>query len=97
MGPDVVSIRFHALAISVPFHHRGRSTLGLAVDCGRLALGHNQVGRVLYDSRGTVLQSGSGSWKQKERAGQDSVQLFVMVYFSLRHKDKRQQSGERSK
>lgn len=55
VGSGVLSYRLHAFAIFVPLQYRGRPPLCLAVECGRLALGHNQVRRVLGDPRRRVL------------------------------------------
>lgn len=55
MGPGVLSHRLDTFAVFVPLQNGGRPSLRLAVECGRLALGHDQVGRVLGDPRRRVL------------------------------------------
>lgn len=55
MGSGVLSYRLDAVAVFVPLQYGGRPSLRLAVERGRLALGHDQVGRVLGDPRRRVL------------------------------------------
>ena len=44
----VVAVRLHALAVLVPLHRRCGPALRLAVEGGRLTLGHDQVRGVLH-------------------------------------------------
>lgn len=56
VGARVLAVRLHALAVFVPFHRGRRPTLCLAVECGRLPFGHDEVRGVLHDAgRGVFL------------------------------------------
>lgn len=52
----VVPVRLHALAILVPLYAGGGPALRLAVQGGRLPLGHDQVRRVLRNPRRAVFK-----------------------------------------
>ena len=55
VGARVVPVRLHPLAVLVPLHRGSGAPLRLAVEGGRLPLGHDQVRGVLHDPGRSVL------------------------------------------
>ena len=55
LGAGVVPVRLHPLPVLVPLHRGGGPALRLAVEGGRLPLGHDEVRGVLGDAGGEVL------------------------------------------
>lgn len=55
VGSRVLSIGLDAFAVFVPFHHWSRPSFGLTVEGGWLTLGHDQIRRMFYDPRRSIL------------------------------------------
>ena len=81
VGARIVLVRLHPLSVLVPLHGGRGPPLGLAVEGGRLALGHDQVGGVLHDAGRGVLLPQTGSWKadteQERNEACDSLGCFM--------------------
>lgn len=72
MGTRVVPIRFHPFAVFVPLHRGRGPALGLAVEGGGFALGHDQVGGMLHDAGWVVLLPQTRSWRTQREDGNDT-------------------------
>jgi hypothetical protein len=65
VGTGVVPVCLHPLPVLVPLHRGGGTPLRLAVEGGRLPLGHDEVRGVLHDPRRGVILTQTRSWEEK--------------------------------
>lgn len=81
VGAGVVPVRLHTLAILVPLYGGGGPALRLAVQGGRLPLGHDQVRRVLRNPRRAVFKPCPRPW----RRGHALQNVFNCSVFKVKH------------
>ena len=69
LGARAVPVRLHPLPVLVPLHRGGGPALRLAVEGGRLPLGHDEVRGVLGDAGREVLLAQARSWGSEVSMG----------------------------
>lgn len=78
VGPGIVLVGLHPLTILVPLNGGSGPALGLAVQSGGLALGHNDIRRVLHNPRGEVLLAKTRSYKTRAEGTSISILLAIV-------------------